>query len=483
MCLIVFQYWWPRRRLYELASKIPGPVSYPIVGNAHTFCLDSKLFYQKLCKTLDEYSPICRLWLGQMLFVFLSEPKDLEVILGNPKLIYKSKLYRVLEELYGNGLITNGGKMWRKHRKIITPTFHFNILEQFLEIFNRNSRVLVHKLRNVSGDEPINPFPHLALCTLDMISQTAMGIDIDAQNNSETEFVKAVEVELRTGHERFLKPWLWNYFIFRWTKLGRDHVVAEKIVREFTNNIIAKKINVKTMIDFMLAEEEEVKKRSAFLDLMIEKKQLEDSEMRDEAFTLLVAGHDTTANTNCFILTLIGLHPEVQEQIQLELDRIFPDNTDRPVTTKDLKNMTYLDMVIKESLRLFPAAPVVARDLVEEMVVGGHRLPAGCSVAFNLHKTHRNPTWFPNPELFDPERFRPGQSKKWHPFCYLPFGAGPRNCVGQKYAQLQMKTVISTVLRNFHVKSATTREELDNLKIDIVIRPINGVRLKFIPRK
>jgi cytochrome P450 family 4 len=140
--------------------------------------------------------------------------------------------------------------------------------------------------------------------------------------------------------------------------------------------------------------------------------------------------------------------------------------------------------VIKECLRLYPAAPIVARHLVEDTEINGYKLPAGCSVAFNLHKTHRNPVWFPDPERFDPERFRPGsdQAVNRHPFSYLPFGGGPRNCVGQKYAMLQMKTVISTVLRNFIVRSVTTREDLDDLKIDIVIRPIKGFKLKFIPR-
>lgn len=242
--LLVLQYWWPRRRLRELASKIPGPKSLPLVGHALMFCMDNEKFFQKLCKTLNEYTPICRLWLGPLLFVFLSEPKDLEIILGNPKLVYKSKLYKVLVELYGDGLIMNGGEKWKRHRKIITPTFHFKILEQFVDIFNANSWIFVNKLRTLAGDgsAAISLFPHMALCTLDMICQTAMGINIEAQQNCESELVKAVGIELQMGHERFLKPWLWNYTIFRWTKHGRDHVAAEKIVRDFTNNIIARKI-------------------------------------------------------------------------------------------------------------------------------------------------------------------------------------------------------------------------------------------------
>jgi cytochrome P450 len=242
--LAVFQYWWSRRNLVNLAYKIPGPKTYPIVGHAIEFCKDNEKFYKKLCETLKQFTPMCRLWLGPLLFVFLSEPNDLEKILGNPKLVYKSKLYKVLEELYGDGLITNGGEKWRRHRKIITPTFHFKILEQFVDIFNVNSWILVKKLRTLAGDgsTTVTVFPHVALCTLDMICQTAMGVNIEAQQNCESEFVKAVETELRMGHERFLKPWLWNYTVFRLTKRGRAHLAAEKIVRDFTNNIIARKI-------------------------------------------------------------------------------------------------------------------------------------------------------------------------------------------------------------------------------------------------
>jgi cytochrome P450 len=208
------------------------------------FCLDNEKFFQKLCKTLEHFTPVCRLWWGPLLFLFLTEPSDLDIILGNPKLIYKSKLYKVLEELYGEGLITNGGEKWRRHGKIITPSFNFKILAQFLDILNVNSWILVEKLRTMAEDcsTSISAFPHMALCTLDMICQTAMGVNIEAQKNCESEFVKAVAVELQIGHDRFLKPWLWNYTTFRWTKRGRVHTAAEIIVRDFTISIIAKKI-------------------------------------------------------------------------------------------------------------------------------------------------------------------------------------------------------------------------------------------------
>jgi cytochrome P450 len=142
------------------------------------------------------------------------------------------------------GLITNEGENWRRHRKIITPSFHFKILEQFLDIFNVNSWILVEKLRTMAedGSTSISAYPHMALCTLDMICQTAMEVNIEAQKNCESEFVKAVAVELQIGHDRFLKPWLWNYTTFRWTKRGREHTAAERIVRDFTNSITAKKI-------------------------------------------------------------------------------------------------------------------------------------------------------------------------------------------------------------------------------------------------
>ncbi|GIZ01901.1 cytochrome P450 4c3 [Caerostris extrusa] len=156
-------------------------------------------------------------------------------------------------------------------------------------------------------------------------------------------------------------------------------------------------------------------------------------------------------------LYLIGLHKDVQEKIHEELDRIFGDDVERPVSTEDLKDMHYLDIVLKESLRIKPSVPIIARQINEETVICGYRIPKGASCLVYIHDLHRDESVFPNPEKFDPDRFLPKNSVNRHPYAYIPFSAGPRNCIGQRFAIMEEKIVISTILRNFTIESLDQR--------------------------
>ncbi|RZF46868.1 hypothetical protein LSTR_LSTR008249 [Laodelphax striatellus] len=226
------------------------------------------------------------------------------------------------------------------------------------------------------------------------------------------------------------------------------------------------------------------RKKRAFLDLLLDATEsgheLSQADIREEVDTFMFEGHDTTAASIGWAIFLLGNNPEVQARVVDELNDIFGDS-DRRATVQDLNNMKYLEMVIKETLRLYPSVPFIGRLVTEDMVIGDHLIPAGVWLNIELFNVHRCEDHFPNPEKFDPDNFLPEKMQNRHPFAYVPFSAGPRNCIGQKFALLEEKTIISSILRKFRVESTEKQEDIC-LMMDLVLRPESGVKVKLYPR-
>ncbi|KAK1341777.1 hypothetical protein QTO34_016526 [Cnephaeus nilssonii] len=199
--------------------------------------------------------------------------------------------------------------------------------------------------------------------------------------------------------------------------------------------------------------------------------------IREEVDTFMFEGHDTTAAGINWALYLLGCYPEVQKKVDNELDEVF-GNSDRHVTLEDLKKLKYLECVIKETLRIFPSVPIIARELNEDCDVGGYNITKGSQLLIIPYALHRDPKYFPDPEEFKPERFFPENSTGRHPYAYVPFSAGPRNCIGQRFAMMEEKVILSCILRHFWVESNQKREEL-GLAGELILRPTNGIWIKL----
>ncbi|KFO35136.1 Cytochrome P450 4V2 [Fukomys damarensis] len=281
---------------------------------------------------------------------------------------------------------------------------------------------------------------------------------------------------------RMKMPWFWLDTWYLMFKEGREHKRDLKILHTFTKNVIHERINE------MKANEESkgadsgpvlsTKKGKAFLDLLLsvtddEGNKLSPEEIREEVDTFMFEGHDTTASAINLSLYLLGWYPEIQKKVDSELDEVF-GKSNRPVTLEDLKKLKYLEVVIKESLRLFPPVPLFARRLNEDCEVAGYKVVKGTEAIIVPYALHRDPRFFPNPEEFQPERFFPENAQGRHPYSYVPFSAGPRNCIGQRFAVMEEKTILSYILRWFWVESSQKREEL-GLSGELILRPNNGI--------
>lgn len=476
-------------RKWQQMRSIPSVArAYPLVGHALYMKPNNAEFFQQIIYYTEEYRhlPIIQLWIGPVPLVALYKAENVEVILTSSKQIDKSFLYKFLQPWLGLGLLTSTGSKWRTRRKMLTPTFHFTILENFLDVMNEQANILVNKLENHVNQEAFNCFFHITLCALDIICETAMGKNIGAQSNNDSEYVRTVYRMSDMIYRRMKMPWLWFDFWYPVFKEGRDHKRGLKCLHTFTNNVIAERVKErKAEEDWTDAGRGPIpskNKRKAFLDLLLsvtdeEGNRLSQEDIREEVDTFMFEGHDTTAAAINWSLYLLGTNPEVQRKVDQELDDVF-GRSHRPVTLEDLKKLKYLDCVIKETLRVFPSVPLFARSLSEDCEVGGYKVTKGTEAIIIPYALHRDPRYFPDPEEFRPERFFPENSQGRHPYAYVPFSAGPRNCIGQKFAVMEEKTILACILRQFWVESNQKREEL-GLAGDLILRPNNGIWIKL----
>ncbi|KFQ21330.1 Cytochrome P450 4V2, partial [Merops nubicus] len=483
----LMEYW----RRWRGMKPIPGvSPCYPVLGNALLFDRKGEVFFKKLQICVEEFRswPLLKLWLGPLPLMILYHPDTVEAILNSSKHIEKSYLYTFLQPWLGTGLLTSTGGKWRSRRKMITPTFHFTILTDFLDVMNEQGSILVEKLEKHVDKESFDVFPDITLCALDIICETAMGKNVCAQENKDSEYVRAVYRMSDLIHERQKCPWFWPDLVYMLFKEGREHERNLKILHNFTDTVIAERAaelkNIKQTESNTdgYYEESHSKKRKAFLDMLLsatndEGKKLSYRDIREEVDTFMFEGHDTTAAAMNWVLYLLGRNAEAQKKVQRELDEVF-GNTERPVTMDDLKKLQYLECVVKEALRLFPSVPLFARALREDCCIRGYQIPKGTNVLVVTYALHRDPNTFPDPEEFRPERFFPENCKGRHPYAYVPFSAGPRNCIGQRFAQMEEKTLLALILRRFWVESCQKPEEL-GIAGELILRPNNGIWIKL----
>ncbi|XP_026326913.1 cytochrome P450 4g15 [Hyposmocoma kahamanoa] len=525
--ILWYAYWrMSRRHMYALAEKIGGPKGVPILGNALYFTGGSHDIFKTIIAKSNEFDneAVVKLWIGPRLLIFLYDPRDVELILSSHVHIDKAEDYRFFQPWLGNGLLISTGQKWRSHRKLIAPTFHLNVLKSFIDLFNANSRAVVNKLKKESG--VFDAHDYMSECTVEILLETAMGVSKSTQDQSGFEYAMAVMKMCDILHLRHTKIWLRPESLFKLTSYAKNQSKLLDIIHGLTKKVIKRKKeelkNGKTptnlaetaesnstetipnkvtsveglsfgqsagLKDDLDVEENDVgqKKRLAFLDLLLESSQsgvvISDEEIKEQVDTIMFEGHDTTAAGSSFFLSMMGIHNDIQDKVIQELDQIFGDS-DRPCTFQDTLEMKYLERCLMETLRLYPPVPIIARHLKQDITLpsNGKTLPAGCTIVIGTYKLHRRADVYPNPEKFDPDNFLPERSANRHYYAFVPFSAGPRSCVGRKYAMLKLKIILSTILRNFRVHSDLTEKDFQ-LQADIILKRAEGFKVRLEPRK
>ncbi|XP_013140459.1 PREDICTED: cytochrome P450 4C1-like [Papilio polytes] len=468
-------------------DHLPGPKKWPIVGCAFSLLGTP---YDDLFSTMLEfpkkygYRYVLKIFSRRILHVYNVD--DFEIILTHSRNITKNRPYDFLEPWLGAGLLISTGSKWHRRRKTLTPTFHFNILRNFSKVFEEKSRDLVHKLKNMPEGN-VDVLSVIGDFTLYTICETAMGTQLDCDSStSAVEYKDTIKNMGTQVISRLTKFWLHPDLLFYQTSLGKQFARNLVTAHSFADNVIAerkKRIDqegslVKNLED---TTKDNSKRRLALLDLLIEAEsngEIDVEGIREEVNTFMFEGHDTTAMALSFGLMLLADHEDVQERIFEECKAIF-GNSDRTPSWSDLAEMKYLEATIKEILRLYPSVPFIGREITEDFMLGDILVKKGVEVLVHIYDMQRRADLYPDPEAFQPERFLNGEVR--HPYAFVPFSAGPRNCIGQKFAMQEMKCALSEICRNFTLVAAE-RGARPKLKADIVLRPVHPIYVKFIPR-
>ncbi|VVC43515.1 Cytochrome P450, E-class, group I,Cytochrome P450,Cytochrome P450, conserved site [Cinara cedri] len=487
-------YKWSRRRFEKLAARMTGPPAYPIIGSGLQFIGTPQQVMERIIKLYDTFGPEpFKIWLGTSLGVTINKPEDVQIVLNSSKALAKDPFYKFFRNTVGEGLFSAPVDKWRRHRRIITPVFNANLLEQFFPVFNEKNKILIRNLKKEIGkSEPFDLWDYIADTTLDIICQTALGYNLDTQSNSESEFAEALTKASELDSMRIYKPWLYPDIIFSiYVKLTGLHNIY-KTLHKLPIQVISemkkvyaqnKKAKLASVIDVSCDEEKRLK---VFLDTLLELNEtganFSDAEIRDEVVTMMIGGSETSAITNCFCLLMLAIHPDIQDKVYDEIYNVLGDG-DETITIEDTTKLVYLEQVLRETLRLYPVGPLLLRQLQDDVKIisGNHVLPKGTTCIISPMATHHLPELYPNPWSFNPDNFDPENINKRHKFSFIAFSGGPRGCIGSKYAMLSMKVLISTFLRNYSVHTVTKLNDI-KLKLDLLMRSVHGYPVTIQPR-
>ncbi|KAJ3656959.1 hypothetical protein Zmor_015997 [Zophobas morio] len=460
-------------------SKIPEPPGHPLLGHASTLKSTTSVI-NNLSQYIENYGKTVKITIGPSVFPLMTslvtiDYKFVKFVLSQNKILKKSQNYQFLRRWLGNGLLISDGDYWRRHRKILTLAFHTEILKDFVGVSESMGDVLIGKLGKYDGKSSVDVHRLVTLCTLDIICETAMGTKMNIQSGENSQYVESVQQMGRIVIERALSLIKVSKYTF-W--LSRDYYIqnnALKILHGFTLSVIDSKRNKPV---------EKTTKRMAFLDLLLKVSHDENiltiGELQEEVDTFMFEGHDTTAAGISFILYCLADHPEEQEKVLQEQKELFGDDKNPPVTYSDLQDMKYLECVIKETFRLYPPVPIIGRYTTEEIKFDDTLIPKNTNIVFFIYGLHRSSEFFPEPEKFKPGRFQ--NFKSAFPYAYIPFSAGSRNCIGQRFAMLETKSIISKIVRHFEIKPTLPRHEL-NLSVETVLKSVNGIKVTLKKRK
>ncbi|XP_063924970.1 cytochrome P450 4C1-like [Zophobas morio] len=477
--LIIYATFFRKRgRFWECLSQLPKPPAYPIIGNLFEVMRTPEQMFVHDRKRGLQYYPLYHLDVLGVGSANILNPEDMEVVLTDMKQNTKSIIYEFLHSWLGTGLLTSAGSKWQSRRKILTPAFHFNILQEFVTIFTEETKRLVDELEKDSDKPYIDVVVPITQFTLMSIGETAMGINFNSYMNDKDGYKKSIYDIGRLLTYRAPRPWIYSDAVYSLTSNSREEKKVVKTLHQFTNDVIAKRKS-----NFSSASYSE-RKRLAMLDLLLkyraEGANIDDEGIREEVDTFMFEGHDTTSMAICFALMLLANHRDVQNEIYNEIEEVLGE--DAP-SYSNLHELKYLERCLKESLRLYPSVPFISRVSGSEVKTKtGYTIPNDCMINLQIYDMHHNPNVFPDPEKFDPDRFLPENIQKRHPFAYIPFSAGSRNCIGQKFAMLEMKTAICGILKKFILEPVDTPKDMVFIT-DLVLRPKGSIKVKFVPRR
>ncbi|KAH1177003.1 cytochrome P450 4F22-like [Mauremys mutica] len=440
-------------------------------------------------QTVATFSQACVTWMGPFLPVLaLVHPDYLKPITTASAAIAPKDymFYGFLKPWLGDGLLLSNGAKWVQHRRMLMPAFHFDILKPYVKIFNQSTAIMYAKWRRLvaSGSTSLDMFEQVSLVTLDSLQKCVFSYNSNCQETPSDYIAAILELSslvVRRQHRLLL---YWD-FLYHLTPDGWRFRRACDTVHRFTADVVQRRHQALNRLGREAWLKSKQGKTVDFIDILLLAKDedgqdLSEEDIAAEADTFMFEGHDTTASGLSWVLYNLACHPEYQERCREEIKDLMRDKESEEIEWEDLSQMPFCTMCIKESLRLHPPVTAVSRRCTKDIKLpDGRVLPKGNVCLISIYGTHHNPAVWPEPQVYNPHRFDPENSKNKPPLAFMPFSAGPRNCIGQNFAMAEMKLVLALTLLRFAVRLDESRPV--RRKPELILRSENGLWLHLEP--
>jgi cytochrome P450 len=418
-------------------SYPPGPRGLPVIGNTVDLSRDIFAFFEEL---RDEYGHVASYEVFGTDACMIAHPDAIQqVLLDDHETFEKGEvLTRNLADAMGEGLFVTDGDQWQNQRTQVQPAFYRNRLNTYVPEMRATAEETVEQWRD---GMVIDVNDQMTKTTMDVLGRTLFGVDV-TENPVVSEASDAILARFDTS--RF-----WSFL--------PDRLPTP------TNRRYRRKLNeLQTFVDELAQQRRQQPPENRGDDLLsilvgfLEASDLTQEELRDNMVTFLFAGHETTALGLTYTLLCLAQHPEEQAKLHEEIDTVC----DGAVTTEDLPELEQTERVTDEALRLYPPVYMFFREATRDVELKGYHIPEGTTLVLPQWAVHRDPAWWDDPKAFRPNRFT-GDTD--HPeYAYFPFGGGPRHCIGMRFARMEMKTVLTTILNDY------TFELASNLNPDLI---------------
>jgi enediyne biosynthesis protein E7 len=433
---------------------MPGP------PRTATFGLLNMLMRDRLAlmsTAADGYGDAVRMAIGPKTLYFFNHPDHAKYVLADNAANYHKGIgLQQAKRALGDGLLTSEGELWRKQRKTIQPAFQAKRIAQQADAVAEEGAKLVARLRGHAGKGPFDLMHEMTGLTLGVLGRTLLDTDLGIYGDIGHSFEAVQDQAMFEVVSLSMVPtWVPLPKQLRLRKARRelqhvvDNLTAERDARpgEGGDDVLSR---------LLTSTRQETDPRVGGIRL------------RDELVTLLLAGHETTASTLGWTFYLVDQHPEVWERLHAEAVEVLGDRT-MPVY-EDLHRLKYTSMVVEEAMRLYPPVWMLGRLAQEPDEIGGYRVPAGADVVISPYTLHRHPGFWDQPTRFDPERFNPDRPNDRPRYAYIPFGAGPRFCVGNNLGMMEAAFVIAMIVRELHLTKVPSYNVVPEAMLSLRVR-------------
>jgi len=437
----------------------PGPKPHFPIGNfplAHANPLATFASWAR------QFGDIFYYRAGWVPVYFLNHPDYVEAVLVSQYQNFKKdRVVRNTRWIFGDGLLTSEGSSWLRQRRIIQPAFHRERISSYLGTMTHYAEEM---LAGWHDGQTRDIHQEMMQLTLRIVAKVLFGLEVKEESEK---IAAALNILIGQGAGgRMVLPPILRYLpvpsMSRVRRAARElDEIAYGIIRQRRNR---EHVNGDMLAMLMQAQDNDGSR-------------MNDQQLRDEAITFLLAGHETTALALSWGWYLLGQNPEVEEELHRELQAVL---NGRAPTAQDLPRLPYTERVIKETLRLYPPGWAVARTVLSEFELGGYRIPRGANVVLSQWVMHRDGRFFSDPEKFDPDRWLPENAEALPRYAYFPFGAGPRGCIGSSFAMMEAIVLLATIAQKFRLLVLPGHPVVP--MPSVTLRPKHGIRVTIQQR-